>query len=1126
MNRVYLTRVTLLALFVLGGQALCFAEVPFVQVGRGAAPAADGDLSDEAWASCAQVFPFIRGGGEQLASVQTKAMVFYDGAALHVAFVCDEPDMGALIAENTGRDTSLWHDDCVELYLKRPNQDGYYQLIVNTLGNTFDARNGERAWDPKLAVGVGKGEQEWSVELSIPWAELGGAPGPGEIWTANFCRERKVKSELSSWSAVVESFGVAETFGELHFADAPARLEVFEVAPPLPGANIASVQLILPGGASGELRVKGCDPVALGPACAEPLTVAYPLGLDDEGVRFEALAVDTLVWRGVLPAVVSPSPQLSNLKRAIQAFRAARGNLPAGGPLAGSVDEALDRAAGAEQALESAIKESLDAAKPMDPGKYQQLNAEAASEVRRLDAAGWVLWSKSNWSGLERTELPGSVESIGHKHVTSLVNEYESDNFIISNLSSEPLRLRITASDLQSQPPLDRSANLLRNSGFEEGAANPPQYWGEGSGDPKNWRAETVPGRGRAIAIDCAGILDKLTIRQTVELEKGQTYTLEFWSKASESAGSVQVGVINSGWTWASLAPPITGSHDWLPTRRAITPRATGPHQLVIFPKGGGSGQVWIDDVALVKGGTGPEVRGATAPRLSVADWQELRVGSVVADPLIPLNPAGRLDVPAGESRQVWLTFPARDLPPGRYECTVAAKPLATLDYAGSPPSKRLRIEYNVKPVRLDTHPDFAVYNWDYAREESYVRDLAAHKVNFMLAPTSMPLPQFDENGTPQSEMDFTSLDAVLRLKLPYTRAAGGQLLFAYGIIRDFETSVSKRYGWEFMDAAWVKAFRYAYGEWLKRLKSHGLGYEEFCVQIWDEATGEGALKSIEGAKLLREIDPNVRLVMDGAQSIKEVTALDPYIDVWVPHLHNLLHPNTGAALLAHYKGLGEPVYTYTCSVNMKSQSAYTYHRLKPWYAAQLGLDGVFYWDYNSWRNDPWDDFDGPMADCGAVYDSATGPITSRRWEASREGIEDWQLMRLIERFGDAEASAAVQKALDAVLTNKDRHETVDECRMQLIDTAVKLAQADPLEIADIAAGAMEGAINFSFKTNRPARGTLLYRLPREVEWRAHEVPEATTHRIHVPLPFFAEADWTLLMWDASGRVATAEKPE
>jgi len=1131
----------LVVIALLAGTTWVRAAVPLAQVGRGAAPVIDGNLAEPAWQACAQLLPFIKMGGEGIAEVRTRALVFYDDQRLYAGFRCDEPHMDKLVAMNTTRDSALWHDDCIEVLIHRPGTGELYHIIVNTPGVTFEAKDEETSWNPDLKAAVLKGNDRWSVELSVPWSQIGGPPKPGETWKANFCRERKVKSELSSWSCSHGRFTTRANFGEIVFAERAVRLDKFELGPQLPGANAARLKLALPGQAVAEISVAGADPIRTAAGSADAIELIYPIGLTDGDVVFEARTEGRHVWRCAIPVKIQPRPQLGGLDRPFKATRRFLQSLPADSPLRTPLQTTLDKAARAGTALREAIKSSLAENKPLDPGRYRKLNTAVGAEAASLALARWPVWTKNNWLNLDRTELPDTLEDLGQIDVKLLVNEYESANVILTNLSAEPLRLRLTATDLiwfTELPPTTR--NLISNGSFETDANRDgvPDGWRHISGNRKSWRLQDDADHGRVIAIDCAKT-GKLTIRQDLDLQPGRPYLLDLWARSVRATSTVRVGVINQGWTRARFCRGLTGTSGWHRIRRPIHVQSGPPHQLVIWVREGGRGTVWLDEIRLIEGAD-PAVRfEGTAPKLAVADWQELRGGSVVADPLIPLNGAGRLDVPPGESRQIWITLPARDLPPGRYECAVQATPLATVVDQGSPAGKAVRIQLDVQPVRLGTHPDFAVYNWDYAlsgprsTSEAYVRDLFDHKVNWFLVTTSMPRPKFDARGNPIGSADFAAYDRLLRIKGRYAREAGGQILFSYGIIRSFERSVSREYGYKFMDDAWVRAFTHTYTTWLAHLKALGLGYDAFCIQVWDEATGENVAHVVEAGKLLRKIDPKVRLVMDGAQSVEEVRRMDPYIDVWIPHLRSLQRPKAGPPLLEQYRKTGEPVHTYTCSVHMKSLSPYTYHRLKPWQAAKLGLDGVFYWAYNSWRGDPWNDFDGPIADCGAIYNGVDGPISSRRWEASREGIEDWQIMRLVERLAKVEgidkqaatrARKLVDEALDTVLSKKDKPDLANRYRVKLIKTAVALAESNPLAVGAVAETMKGRDLIVTFKTNRPAAGKLLYRVFGDKAWHAVEIAEGTEHTVRVELPPFARADWIVVAWDALGRVATARR--
>ncbi|MBN2310438.1 MAG: carbohydrate binding domain-containing protein, partial [Candidatus Hydrogenedentes bacterium] len=906
-----------------------------------------------------------------------RAYVFYDTAALYVGFRCDEPDMAAVRAECTAHDGPVWTDDCVELFLQASDTAPEFHIIANTVATTYEAKDGEATWDPRLKAAAYKGEAFWTVEIALPWDDIGGCPEAGEAWGANFCREDHAREENSTWGYTRgSSFGSPEHFGRVVFAAAPVRLDSLELAAQVPGVNIARLQLDMPGVDTAKLLLPGIDeprPVASG----EALDAPYLVGLGDRDVVLEARVGERPVWRYVAPCTLEPRPRLERLEGRMAAWRETLGALRQDRPLRGAVEEALTDAQDAADAFRAAMSSSLATGVPVDTGAYKKLNAAVLEHAARLDAMHWPVWTKSNWLDLARGERPERVDDANCITVTPLINEYESENVVITNLGPEPLRVRVTAADLNWIPEIDSAAeNLLRNGSLDAaGPGGVPEHWRFVAGDRSSWRMEEVAGRGHVAAISASAQDDTLSVRQSIDLDPDKEYTLSFWVKSEQASADVQVGVINSGWTWSRFTAPIAGTSDWRQVRLGVRPRVSPSHEVVIWGRPGATGTVWLDDISLVEGPANIVTFPGTAPELAVADWQELRGDLIVADPLIPLNIAGRLDVPPGESRQIWITLPARNLPPGRYESELRIQPLATAALQGAPRPKAVAIRLEMPPLRLPTHADFAVYNWDYALSsgyklgERYLDDLVAHKVNFFLVQSSMPRPDFDDEGNPVGDIDYAARDAQLRPKLRYAREVGGQIMFSYGVIRSFKASIEHAgYPFEFMDEKWQRAFRYTFTHWVAHLKALGLDYADYAVQVWDEATGDRVAPSIEGARFIREIDPNVRLMMDGAQSVDEVKQFAPYIDVWVPVFSSLRSPYRGPELLELYRSLGTPVYAYTCSVFMKRLSPYTYHRLKPWDAAQLGLDGVFYWDYNSWRGDPWNDFDGPMADCGAVY--------------------------------------------------------------------------------------------------------------------------------------------------------------
>ncbi len=957
------------------------AAVPLVHIGQGPRPTIDGRLDEAGWRDCARVFPFVENMGKGLAQVQTQVWLYYDAQALYLAFECDEPALEEIVADHTVRDRDVWRDDCVEVFIQIPDDITVYHILVNSEGLTSDSKFGNYGWDPKLDIAPRSdvGTSGWGIEMAIPWSEFEETPKPGDAWRINFTRQRKVEFERSAWNATYGTFNNATRFGTVVFAKTPVVQRVLEVAPPVLGANHARIQLDLSPGMKAQLAGAGGPAIGIG-RTTEPVDLMYPVGLCGDEVVLTAQVDQEPIWRAVFPCGVGDARALEEIGRALEAMQGTPARLGADHPLRAPLSMAVAQAQEAEGNLRQALEQSVAQDRSLDVETFQALNEAVKTASAQLNRMRWMLWTKNNWANVGRTEFPVDLEEIEEIEVTSLVNEYEHANIVISNLANVPLRLRADLSDLQ-------------------------------------------------------------------------------WRRADE------------------------------------TIRFAG-----------------------------------VLPELFVADWQDVVKGPTVADPLLPLGAAGRLDIPAGESRQLWLTLPAVDLPPGRYECVLSLDPIGQRQIRGSLPGKTVTIALDIQPLRIATSPDFAVYNWDYASNEAYARDLYEHKVTFFLAPTAIPTPKFDAQGNALGEIDYTGYDRLLRMKLKYAKKAGGQILFAYGILESFHESIGKKYGFEYRSDAWDRAFRLAYTSWLAHLKALGMDYDDFCVQVWDEALLEELDYTVEGCKLLREIDPRVRLVMDGCQTVADVKRIDPYIDVWIPSLDFLLKSKDRDALLKTYHDLGEPVYCYTCSVNMKSQSPYDYHRLKPWKAASLGMDGVCFWAYNSWRGDPWDDYDGApssgtfYADCGVVYAGLGGPVTSRRWEASRQGIEDWQIIRMTKRLADGtpdekRLDARIEKAVRAVVENPGKLELAQQHRVDLICMGTQLAAREPLRIVDCQSTSAKRKLRVTFSTNRPAEARLFYRLVGTDDWETRSLAMARNHKAEVTLPPEAEADWFVLAWDQAGRV-------
>lgn len=163
--------------------------VPVVASG----PSLNGDLSDPVWKQGLKIDGFTQGGERPLDPVE--AFVLASNTDLYIGFVCHEQRMERLRAEHTSRDSDVWMDDSVEIFLNPDTLgDAVYQIVVNSAGAVADFRGaggrpGDREWNANIVARASHGVGRWHAEIRIPLKDLGVSGNPrGAIWRMNLAR--------------------------------------------------------------------------------------------------------------------------------------------------------------------------------------------------------------------------------------------------------------------------------------------------------------------------------------------------------------------------------------------------------------------------------------------------------------------------------------------------------------------------------------------------------------------------------------------------------------------------------------------------------------------------------------------------------------------------------------------------------------------------------------------------------------------------------------------------------------------------------------------------------------------------------------------------------------------------
>jgi len=174
------------------------ANWPYLIALRARAPVnVNGLLDEAAWEAAPLVVDFnlypTRNGRP---AVRTEARALYDDRAFYLSMVCFEPHMDEVTNPNVERDSPVWRDDCIELFLD-PGRTytQMYEFEVGADGGIVDCHNiipvVMMNWDPEWRCAATKHADRWIVECAVPWQALEcRPPRPGEVWLGNVVRHR------------------------------------------------------------------------------------------------------------------------------------------------------------------------------------------------------------------------------------------------------------------------------------------------------------------------------------------------------------------------------------------------------------------------------------------------------------------------------------------------------------------------------------------------------------------------------------------------------------------------------------------------------------------------------------------------------------------------------------------------------------------------------------------------------------------------------------------------------------------------------------------------------------------------------------------------------------------------
>lgn len=410
------------------------------------------------------------------------------------------------------------------------------------------------------------------------------------------------------------------------------------------------------------------------------------------------------------------------------------------------------------------------------------------------------------------------------------------------------------------------------------------------------------------------------------------------------------------------------------------------------------------------------------------------RSGSFVPDALPRVNEARIITLPGGETRQLWLEVRTHGIEAGDYECRIRLSPIdGTL---GATALVRLHVWDFELPRRMP----IAVFNWDYKIRglsgpllSKTLAEMIAHGINVFQISGS-PKVVCDDDGNLVKQPDFSAWNGLIELEGPH-----GTFLFENWQFRGRPFTSTSGETIEYLSEEWGRAFE----AWLKAFvaytKQRGLTYDDWAFYPFDEYIGP---KFVGLAKAIRRIDPKIRIFTDRVAKPEVVRAAAPYADIWCPYDGHWGAPELRESFEI-MRGTGKPMWFYFCGRAQKGWSPMSRYRLMGWKAWHRKLQGCTYWNLFGRFGSEWDDFDGKYPDPGTVYWGRDGLITSRRWEAFREGLEDYCYLYLLDdalkESSDAQATDLLRSAPPDVLGNPEDAAKLYRWRRQIAERILAL---------------------------------------------------------------------------------------
>lgn len=421
------------------------------------------------------------------------------------------------------------------------------------------------------------------------------------------------------------------------------------------------------------------------------------------------------------------------------------------------------------------------------------------------------------------------------------------------------------------------------------------------------------------------------------------------------------------------------------------------------------------------------------APTIQIREAVEITTAQaeVFSDPLVSLQNA-LITILPGSSKQIWLTVLAGNAKPGTYHATLIAS-----EAMKKSPAYSIPLIIRIWTAELPQHQSLMVTNWSYLTwrpiaklAKQAVQDLKDHHTNVLIIhPSQIPWPKFQLGNSELFEIDFAAFDKAIDSLMGAER-----ILFFLNFGEHGLRTFSGRY--PFLSEEWKRVYTNWITAWTHHLAQRNIGTEKFVFYPIDEPKSpEDATYVYETSRLIKAINPHFQTYTTiGKLGALDLLRLTEVVDIFQVHLPELLGGKP-LSLMTQARQL----WSYTAEGGGKSADPLGFYRTHAWKAFKVGATGIGFWAYADTgpAGTAWNDIDGTRPDYSVIYEGDNSIITSKRWEAWREGIEDYELLVQAKRkIRNNDEKAAFERMVDEIIQLQGDYQKLKLTRRWMLEVA------------------------------------------------------------------------------------------